>query len=670
MSLLNRPNNTTTDDFHDAIERVDDTPDNTSNNVNLEQVVGQSRRRFLQGSLGAAVSAFFLGGLPAPKAVAAQAQTLFPGLSDGTIGFKPLPPMLDPNFDSVEVPEGYRAERFFSWGDPVVKGATAWKPDASDNWEAQNGQAGQNHDGMAFFPFPDAPNEHGLLVLNHEFVGPTLHPNGFTSNPTEDGSITRPEAEVKKEQAAHGVSVIEVRRNTDGQWQQVKDSRYGRRITATTPMAVSGPMRGAESMKTASDPKGETILGTINNCSMGATPWGTYLTCEENWKNYFVNRDPADYEERVGHKRYGVGTGKNSEYYAWETVDARFDATPREDQPHQGHVNEPNRFGWVVEIDPFDPQSQPRKCTAMGRLVRECATVAVDDNGTIAVYSGDDTRGEYVYKYVPAGRYREGDRAGNHNLLDEGTLYVAVFHEDGSGEWRALQQGNLGLTARNGFFSQQDVLVNARAAADVLGATPMDRPEWVAVHPHSKDVYVTLTNNKHRGNKPDQPVDAANPRPNNLHGQIVRWREKGGRLDATEFTWEVFLLAGDKSSTDTPDNLTGTINGDIFSSPDGLWFDPQGRLWIQTDYGDDEAENANMGTNQMLCADPATRQVKRFLVGPRGCEVTGVTSTPDGRAMWVNIQHPGGSFPASDGKTRPRSSTLLVTKDDGGVIGS
>ncbi|WP_165856334.1 PhoX family protein [Marinobacter sp. JSM 1782161] len=669
MSLIHS-NPASDADYHDAIERVDDTPDHTSAEPGLDQVIGRSRRRFLQGGLGAAVGAFFLGGVPAPRAEAAQAHTLFPGLADGHIGFKPLPPMLDPDFDRVRVPDGYRAERFFSWGDPVVKGATAWKADASDDWRAQAKQAGQNNDGMAYFPFPEAPNDHGLLVMNHEYINPTLHPGGFTSSASDDGRISRPEAEVKKEQAAHGVSVIEVRRDADGHWQQVSDSRFGRRITATTPIAISGPMRGAEAMKTASDPAGETILGTLNNCSMGATPWGTYLACEENWKNYFVNRDPEDYERRIGHKRYGVASGQNSEYYAWESVDARFNATPDDDQPHQGHVNETNRFGWVVEIDPFDPDSQPRKCTAMGRLVRECATVAVDDDGTMAVYSGDDTRGEYVYKYVPAGRYRQGDTAGQRRLLDEGTLYVAVFHEDGRGEWRALRHGNLGLTARNGFFSQQDVLVNARAAADVLGATPMDRPEWVAVHPHSKDVYVTLTNNKHRGNKPDQPVDAANPRPTNLHGQIVRWREQGGRLDATEFTWEVFLLAGDRPEAGSPDHLTGTIKGDIFSSPDGLWFDPQGRLWIQTDYGDDDAQNANMGTNQMLCADPATREVKRFLVGPRGCEVTGVTGTPDGRTLWVNIQHPGGSFPASDGQTRPRSSTMLVTRDDGGVIGT
>ncbi|MCG8518340.1 MAG: PhoX family phosphatase [Pseudomonadales bacterium] len=670
MSLINLDPRSDTD-FHDAMERLDDVADHAADNPSLETVVHGSRRRFLKGSLGAAVGAFFAGSLASCASTSEQTEQLFRGATDGSIGFKPLPPMLDADFDSVQVPEGYRAERFFSWGDPVVEGAPAWQPDAGDDWQAQALQAGQNHDGMAYFPFPEAPNDHGLLVINHEYVNPTIHPDGFSSTTLADGSIRRPLAEVRKEQMAHGVSVIEVRRQASGDWQQVMPSRYGRRVTATTPMSISGPLRGAEAMKTQGDPRGTEILGTLNNCSMGVTPWGTYLACEENWKNYFVNRDGDDYRQRVGHHRYGVGNGKNSKNYAWDSVDPRFDATPQKDQPHQGYANEPNRFGWVVEIDPFDPQGQPRKCTAMGRLVRECATVAVDDDGVMAVYSGDDTRGEYIYKYVPSGRYdRNAGADTNRRLLDEGTLYVAVFHADGRGEWRALRHGELGLTARNGFHSQADVLVNARAAADILGATPMDRPEWVAVHPHSRDVYVTLTNNKYRGNKVDQPLDAANPRPDNLHGQILRWRERDGRLDATEFRWEVFLLAGAPASAGEPEHLTGTINGDVFSSPDGLWFDPRGRLWIQTDYGDDEPQNADMGTNQMLCADPVSKSVKRFLVGPRGCEVTGVTSTPDGCTLWVNIQHPSLSYPASDGRTRPRSSTVLITREDGGEIGS
>ncbi len=653
--------------FHQEMERLDDVPDNRSNSPTLKDRVQQDRRRFLQGSLATAVASFFMA--PSSMVLAASSNPSYAGLTGAKIGFKPVPPQLAADFDSVVVPEGYSARPFFSWGDPVVRGASPWRQDASDDWQSQALQAGQNHDGMAYFPFPESPNNRGLLVINHEYINPTLHPNGFTSTKLADGSVQRPEAEVRKEQMAHGVSVIEVHKR-GGEWHIVKDSSFGRRITAQTPMQLTGPAAGADLLKTASDSTGKRVLGTINNCSMGQTPWGTYLTCEENWKNYFVNRNPDDYADRREHHRYGVAQNLNSKNYAWDSVDARFNATPDESQPHLGQVNEPNRFGWVVEFDPFDPESEPKKRTALGRLVRECATVTHDKDGRVAIYSGDDTRGEYVYKFIPKDRYQRSNMKANADLLDEGTLYVAVFHDNGEGEWRALELGRYGLTPRNGFHSQADVLINARAAADIVGATPMDRPEWIAVHPSSGEVYVTLTNNKYRGNKPDQPVDAANPRKNNLHGQIVRWREEDDRVDATRFRWEIFLLAGDKPESGAPGHLTGTINGDVFSSPDGLWFDPQGRLWIQTDYGDDDAQNANMGTNQMLCADPKTQEVKRFLAGPRGCEVTGVTTTPDGKAMWVNIQHPGLSYPASDGKTRARSTTVLITKVDGGAVGT
>lgn len=653
--------------FHEDMERLDDTPDNRSGNPDLNSRVRLDRRRFLRGSLATAAASVFLS--PAHVMAGNTPSKGFSGVASGNIRFRPVPAQTNPDFDSVMVPEGYDARAFFSWGDPVVRGAKAWQSDASDSWQEQALQAGQNHDGMAYFPFPDAPDSHGLLVINHEYVNPTLHPNGFTSRELEDGAIQRPEAEVRKEQMAHGVSVIEVKKLED-EWQLVRDSRYGRRITARSPMDLTGPVAGSDLFRTVDDATGQKVLGTINNCSMGQTPWGTYLICEENWKNYFVNRNPEDFASRREHHRYGIAQALNSKNYAWDSVDPRFNATPDDSQPHHGHVNEPNRFGWVVEFDPFNPDSTPKKRTALGRLVRECATVTHDADGRVAIYSGDDTRGEYIYKFVPKDRFRPVNGAANADLLDEGTLYVAVFHQDGKGEWRALEFGHLGLTPRNGFHNQADVLVNARSAADIVGATPMDRPEWVAVHPVSREVYVTLTNNKHRGNKPDQPVDAANPRETNLHGQILRWRENGNRVDATEFTWEMFLLAGDQPSAGSPEHLTGTIKGDVFSSPDGLWFDHQGRLWIQTDYGDDEPRNANMGTNQMLCADPETRQVNRFLVGPRGCEVTGVTATPDGKTMWVNIQHPELSYPASDGKTRARSTTVLITKTDGGVIGT
>ena len=643
---------------------IDDIPVNESGNQSFNDILA-SRRRLLQGGLSVALGGFLLPGLSACAAPTRHTSQL--SLA-GAIGFTSVPVQQAADFDQVTVPPGYTARPFFSWGDAVENGAAPWRKDASNPWQEQMLQAGQNHDGMAYFPFDDAVNDHGLLVINHEYTNPTLHPQGPTTTVDQAGVIHRPLDEVKKEQAAHGISVIEIRRAADGQWQRVKHSRFNRRLTANSPMHLTGPAAGTDQLKTAADPTGTRVLGTINNCSMGVTPWGTYLTCEENWSNYFVNRDARDHAQRATHHRYGIAQGNNSYKYQWSSVDPRFDATPQKQLAHGGYVNEPHRFGWVVEIDPFDPQSTPKKRTALGRFARECATLSVAEDGRMAIYSGDDTRGEYLYKFVPDVRFdpKNPDR----DCLDKGTLYVAVFHSDGRGEWRALVQGQGGLTPRNGFFSQTDVLVNTRGAADILGATPMDRPEWVAVHPQTREAYVTLTNNVLRGKVPDQPIDAANPRRENHHGQIVRWREADNDPGATSFTWDIFLLAGRRARAGVPKHEQGNINGDIFSSPDGLWFDHQGRLWIETDFDDEERPYQDMGTNQLLCADPATREVRRFLVGPRGCEITGLTATPDGKSLWLNVQHPGISYPASDGKTRPRSTTVLITKDDGGVIGS
>jgi len=647
-------------DFHASVGAHDDQPVNPSGNLPLQQAIDHRRRGLLKGGLGLAGIAFLGGGMAGARAATR---------GDSLLGFEGIPTQLDPHFDRVEVAPGYSARVFFSWGDPVHADAPEWQPDASDDWQAQLKQAGDNHDGMHFFPFPDAPDSRGLLAINHEYVNPTLHPKGIA---VVDGR--RPLEQVRKEQAAHGLSVIEVRKDARGQWQRVLPSRYNRRLSALTEMAISGPLAGHPSMKTVADPDGRTVLGTLNNCSSGFTPWGTYLICEENWHNYFVNHDADDLAARVSHNRYGIAGSGMSKLYGWGTVDPRFDATPQAGQPHGGFVNEPHRFGWVVEVDPFDPQSAPVKRTAFGRYCRECSVLSLGEDGRMAFYSGDDTKGEYVYKFVPSGRFVPGADAANRRLLDEGTLYVARFDADGSGQWLALVHGEHGLTAENGFPSQAEVLLNARAAADRAGATPMDRPEWVAVHPDTREVYVTLTNNDGRGTK--QPLDKANPRPNNLHGQILRWQEEGGDPTATRFLWEVFLLAGerrgarDAQGQPVAANLIGTIDGDCFSSPDGLAFDRDGRLWIETDFDDDESAMQAMGTNQLLCADPKTREVRRFLVGPRGCEITGITWSPDYRAMWINVQHPGLSFPASDGQSRPRSSTVLITKDDGGVIGS
>lgn len=647
-------------DFHLHLHACDDSTINPSANPTLNQILA-SRRDLLKGGIGLSLLGLF-GGVMGCDTDHGRTG------AESLLGFHGVAPQTDPRFDRVVVADGYSARPFFSWGDPVLPGAPAWQPDASDDWHAQLQQAGDNHDGMHYFPFPDDPNRHGLLVINHEYVNPTLHPNGFTR---QDGK--RPLDEVRKEQAAHGLSIIEIRRDAGGQWQRVGESRYNRRISALTPMTIKGPLAGSAHMKTASDPTGTVVLGTLNNCAMGVTPWGTYLTCEENWHGYFVNLDGADHANRPSHHRYGIPNQPDPKKYQWHTADARFDATPDPAQPFGGHVNEPHRFGWVVEIDPFDPASQPVKRTALGRYCRECAVASLGADGRMAFYSGDDTKGEYLYKFVPVGRFDPSNQAANRDLLDEGTLYVARFNADGTGQWRALQAGENGLTPDNGFPDQAYILLNARLAADHVQATKMDRPEWVAVHPQSREVYVTLTNNEVRA---EDQVDAANPRAHNLHGHILRWREQNADPAATAFEWDVFLLAGEKAGTrDTrgqpvAPNLVGTIHGDIFSSPDGLAFDGSGRLWIQTDYDDEQPHNHNMGCNQLLCADPASREVRRFLVGPRGCEITGITFTPDQRTLWINVQHPGLSYPASDGISRPRATTVVITKDDGGVIGT
>ena len=657
--------------FHSPTPALTPDPDDIPVNPSTQPWLGRvaaNRRQLLKGSLGLALGSFLgssLGGCSGGGLPSNPGRRVSP-----VIGFQSVPLQLAEDFDRVVVAEGYEAKPFFSWGDPVVDGAVAWRADGQNTWQEQQLQAGQNHDGMAFFPFADAPNDHGLLVINHEYTNDTLHPQGPTLTRTADGHLLRPADEVRKEQMAHGVSVIEIRRDARGEWQRIFPSRYNRRLTMHTPMQLTGPVAGTEWVKTRDDPTGLQVLGTLNNCSMGKTPWGTYLVCEENWHNYFVNRNTQDWQARTSHRRHGIATGAHSSKYCWESVDPRFDATPHPDEPHQGYVNEPHRFGWVVEFDPFDPLAIPQKRTALGRYARECATLSLAQDGRVAIYSGDDTRGEYIYKFVTEAAYQPAQPLTNRQLLDNGTLYVARFNEDGSGDWLPLVQGQGGLTVRNGFFTQADVLVNTRAAADILGATPMDRPEWVAVDPHSREVYVTLTNNIERGIKTDQPLNAANPRRENHHGQILRWREQGDNPTAIQFTWEIFLLAGKTDSPEVPHNERGTIIGDVFSSPDGLWFDADGRLWIETDFDDGEEPYTRMGTNQLLCANTDTREVKRFLVGPRGCEITGLTATPDGKTLWLNIQHPGLSYPASDGKTRPRSTTVVVTKRDGGVIGS
>ncbi|MBR9857655.1 MAG: PhoX family phosphatase [Gammaproteobacteria bacterium] len=615
------------------------------------QMVEQSlsRRRFLGGAAALGAVAFFSAS-PLSRAMAAAT-----GRSP-LLGFDAVPAS---TADTFVVPPGYKAERLISWGDPLFSNVAEFINGGGNSAADQAGQFGDNNDGMSFFKVDDST---AILAINNEYCNYELMFAHQGKQMTAE--------DVKKAQAAQGVSVLTLHKQADG-WRFTKDGKYNRRIDANTPMAISGPAKGHDLLKTQADPKGELALGTFNNCANGMTPWGTYLTCEENVNGYFGSAGKA--EITPAQARYGIGTEDAG--WQWHAFDPRFDLAK--------NPNECNRFGWVVEIDPQDPASTPIKRTALGRFKHENAELVIDKDGHVVVYLGDDERGEHLYRFVSEGKYKPNDMAANRELLDKGTLYVARFDSagdgelKGKGEWLELTFGKNGLTPENGFNSQAEILIHARLAATQVGATTMDRPEWVAAHPTEPMVFCTLTNNKNRGVKDNQPVDGPNPRAENHYGQIIRWQPESGRHGAARFDWDLFLLAG--NPTVHQNSLyagSANINKDnMFNSPDGIGFDQAGRLWIQTDgkYSN-EGDFAGMGNNQMLCADPTTGEVRRFLTGPIACEITGLTFSPDQKTLFVGVQHPGeelaGSHFPMGGDTTPRSSVMMITREDGGIIGA
>ena len=624
---------------------------NRSSNPSIHEISNPARRRVLQGGLAAT-----FGSVLGPLASFTGCATT--GSSSPLLGFKSVPIS---TADNVVVPEGYSVQVIAPWGDPVgLSGEdTAFKPDASNTAAEQETQLGMHHDGIHWFKHPLEGVNGGLLVMNHEYTDDgLLHP---------DGMKTWTREKVRKAQAAHGVSVIELEQK-DGRFGLVKPSPWARRITANTPMGVGGPAAGHALLKTAADATGRRVLGTLNNCASGITPWGTYLTCEENFINYFKGPDQPNAHEA----RWGLRKGDPAGY-RWHEHDERFDATK--------HPNEPNRFGWVVEIDPYNPSSTPIKRTALGRAAHEGATVAVTKDGRAVVYMGEDSRFEYIYKFVSRDKVKPGGARENAELLDHGTLHVARFDADGTGRWLPLTHGSGPLTAANGFADQGELLIKTRQASDLLGATKMDRPEWTAV---DKDgyVYCTLTNNSSRGTDKQPGTDAANPRANNTMGNIIRWKDEAD-FDGGTFAWTHFVLAGDPQVARA--EAKGNVKGDAFGCPDGLWVDTRGVLWIQTDMSTSamgKGDLVNLGHNGMLAADTKTGEIRRFLTGPAGCELTGATGTPDGRTMFVNIQHPGETpSERSDpdqptrisrwpNNGRPRSATLVIRRNDGGLIGT
>lgn len=624
----------------------DDTITNPTTNPRFADVLSRavSRRTVLVGGLAVA-AAGFLGGRSFGSGVAHA--------SDGSgrvlLGFTGIPTS---TADTLVVPAGYTSRVLIAWGDPLSDGPD-FAPDASNSAADQEQQWGMHNDGLHFFPLGEGS---GLLVQNHEYTDDGLL--------FPDGEQNWDADKTAKSLAAHGVSVIELAHGADG-WEVVRPSSYARRVTGSTPITIAGPAAGHPMLQTSTDPTGTEVLGTLNNCAHGYTPWDTYLACEENFNGYFRKEgEPNELEERYGIDDEGFG-------YLWHTSDARFRV---DDEP-----NEPNRFGWVTEIDPMDPQSTPIKRTALGRVKHEGAWVVETQDGRVVVYMGDDQADDYIYRYVSNRPWQAALASGEHPL-DDGVLYVARFDDDGSGEWLPLTVDNPELSD---FSDQADILIRTRMAADALGATKMDRPEWIDVDLASGFVYCTLTNNSGRGADDGPATDAANPRAENVYGHIIRWRYAGDYADDA-FRWEIFLLGGDPDNADDG----STVVGDKFGSPDGIYADPVGRIWIQTDVsastiGIDDYDG--FGNNQMLAADPWTGETRRFLVGPKGCEVTGVVMTPDCRAMFVGIQHPGerpddessatdptgiSSWPDGDSGQRPRSATVLVTKDDGGEIGT
>ena len=674
--------------------------------------------------------------------------------------------------DQVIVPAGYNVTVLYRTGDPINTATPAYANNGSDT--GYGSRAGDHHDGMSYFGLnaagtaPDpTSNNRALLVLNHENINQQyLHPAGAT---TVAGA--RPEGEALKEMECHGVSVVEIAQ-ASGTWSYQPGSAYNRRITPLTPTGFAGPVRGNAALRTVFSPTGVAGRGTINNCANGYMPWGTYLTNEENWAGYF-RRDAGDVAVRGGATakanvslaRYGIPEGRAGNY-GWATVVpadagstsfARWNITARAGQPADGtgdFRNEAFQFGWVVEIDPFTQTSTPRKRTALGRMNHEgCWPGRVAAGVRPAFYMGDDAQNEYIYKFVSATPWNTADAAPADRLatgdkyLDAGTLYVAKLNADGSGQWLPLTFGQGPLTAANAayaFADQADVLVNARLAADALGATRMDRPEWTAVNPVTGEMYCTLTNNSSRT---PATADAPNPRAyvdpklpqgdtvnadppttaqatrGNANGHIIRLRETGDTTEAVAFTWDIYAFGSGADLNPATINLSGLDATNDFSSPDGLWFarasNPSGQgtplLWIETDdgaytdvtncmllaaipgqVGDGGARTVSntltTAANVTTTSTVATRvgkapgtALKRILVGPKECEITGIDTSPDGRSLFVNIQHPGengsaanitSNWPANQGTgtvsatgARPRSATIVITRTDGGIVG-
>ncbi|WP_225769576.1 PhoX family phosphatase [Inquilinus sp. Marseille-Q2685] len=650
-----------------AYELSEDEGRNPSRQPTIGDVVNQrfGRRDMLRGALAASAITAIAG--PAildgrPASAAGTSRFVFDEVPHGVDATHHVAP-------------GYDADILIRWGDPVVKGAPAFDPH-NQTADAQEKQFGYNNDYIAVIPLEGAADR-ALLCVNHEYTSEELMFPGLSgpqdSKDAQFKDMTPERIEI--EMAAHGASVLEIER-TGGKWRVVADSKYNRRIsTRSTEVAITGPAAGDARMKTKADPSGTKMIGMVNNCAGGVTPWGTYLSGEENFHGYFWGKMPEEHREAANHKRYGVP----GNWYNWGTVHERYDVTKE--------PNEANRFGWVVEIDPTDPTSTPKKRTALGRFKHEGVEPVLLDDGRVVFYMGDDERFEYVYKFVTAGKFNPNDRAANADLLDEGTLYVARFNADGAVTWLPLVHGQNGLTAENGFASQADVLIETRRAADVVKATPMDRPEDVEPNRVTGKVYVMLTNNTRR--KPDQ-LDGPNPRADNKFGQIVEITPAAAGHGAETATWDILVQCGDPSVAEVGAkwNAATSPNG-WFGMPDMCAVDADGRLWIGTDGMNAKSTGTADGLFGLESEGEGRGTSKQFFRCPAGAEMCGPVFTPDQTALFLAIQHPGEDgetwpefgrastfadpatrWPDFKGGMPPRPSVVVVTKQGGGKIAS
>ncbi|MCB1772794.1 MAG: PhoX family phosphatase [Gammaproteobacteria bacterium] len=654
-------------------EALEDIPVNDTDQPTFGDVVNRrfNRRELLKGALGV-VAMGALAPLASMREVEA-ATVAATGSARSAFGFAGIAHGVDADH---HVAPGYSADVLIRWGDKVLPGAATFDP-AAHNVSAQLGQFGYNNDFIGYVPLPFGSGNaaHGLLCINHEYTDEELMFPGYGRHDRGFSRLTRDIVDI--EMACHGGSVIEVRKH-DGKWQVVPDSRYARRITALdTEMALSGPAAGHPRLQTREDPTGRKVIGTISNCAGGITPWGTYLMAEENFNAYFMGSLEGN-PEKANYQRYGVPGNR----FGWARYHERFDL--------DAEPNTANRYGWIVEVDPLDPASTPVKRTALGRFKHEGAESIVNRDGRLVLYSGDDQRFEYLYRFVSRDRVNLENRAANRDLLDHGTLSVARFDDDGSLTWLPLVHGYGALTGDNGFHSQADVVIEARRAATLLGATPMDRPEDVEPNPVTGKVYVMLTNNARRG---ADAVDAANPRGPNIWGHIVELTPDKGDHAADSASWEILVKAGnpaDPGAAALWNPATGA--NDWFACPDNCAVDPQGRLWVATDQGSNWKKASGSADGVWaLDTDGAARGTGRmFYRVPVGAEMCGPCFTPDGRTLFVAVQHPATDgtryFPGfersstfEDPATRwpdfdpalpPRPSVVAITKDDGGVIGS